>query len=125
MTRFNLYRNYLEEDDYEDLSTALETFTSIRDLKLEFDSNEMGDNCLAIVSKSYSEYEYLERLELNLNRNDLTQDSICELIEQLESLGMINHVYIQAKKNIRKVADKETIRESLNKLMIKKKKIDL
>lgn len=85
----------------------------------------MGGDCLSIVSKSYAEYEYLERLELNLNRNELDQESICELIDQLESLGMINHVYIHAKKNIRKVADKETIRESLNKLMIKKKKIDL
>ena len=115
----------MEEDDYEDLTTALETFTSIRDLSLSFDSNEMGDDCLAILVKAFSEYEYLETLHLNLNRNDLSCEALSNALEQIEDLGMLNNLYIQGKKNIRKVDQKDNVRFSLNKLMAKTKKIDL
>lgn len=85
----------------------------------------MGGECLKILGDSYKEYEYLEKLKLNLNRNDLGPDSICELIEGFEHLGMLNQVYIQAKKNMRRIDEKDMVRDSLNKLMIKNKKIDL
>lgn len=85
----------------------------------------MGDECLDILTKSYSEYEYLERIELNLNRNDISPKALCEMIKKFDNLGMINHIYIQAKKNIKKIGEKDAVRDTLNKLLVKKKKIDL
>jgi len=66
----------LEEDDYQDLAASLETFTSIRELSLSFDSNEMGDGCLDTLVRSLAEYEYLEKLSLNLNRNDVSAEAL-------------------------------------------------
>lgn len=122
---FDLFRNFLEEDDYQDLATSLETFTSIRELILSFDSNEMGDTCLDILVRSFAEYEYLEKLNLNLNRNDLTADALAQMITDIEGLGMLNSLQIHAKKNIRKVDQKDMVRNALNKLMVKNKNIDL
>jgi hypothetical protein len=119
------FRNYLEEDDYEDLCAALETFTSIRELTLSFDSNEMGDDCLDTLVNAFVEYEYLEKLALNLNRNDLTSEGLSNALEKFEGLGMLNSVKIQAKKNIRKVDQKDNVRFTLNRLMAKRKKIEL
>lgn len=85
----------------------------------------MGDECLEILSRSYTEYEYLEKLVLILNRNDLSPSALCDVVQKLDGLGMMNHVYIQAKKNIRKISEKDSVRETIAKLMIKKKKIDL
>lgn len=112
-------------EDYSDLSKALQTFTSIRELNLSFDSNEMGGDCLKILTNSYQEYEYLEKLRMNLNRNDIGPDALCSLIQGLEHLGMLSQVYIQAKKNIRRIDEKDMVRDALLKLMIKNKKIDL
>lgn len=94
-------------------------------MSLAFDSNEMGGECLKTVGEAYLEYEYLEKLRLNLNRNDLAHEDLVELIEGMEGLGMLNQIYIQAKKNIKRIDRKDAVRDSLNKLMIKNKKIDL
>jgi hypothetical protein len=120
-----ILRNFLEEDDYEDLAGSLETFTSIRELVLSFDSNEMGDECLDILIRSFAEYEYLEKLNLNLNRNDLSSDALVQMVTDLEGLGMLNSLQIHSKKNIRKVDQKDLVRTALNKLMVKSKNIDL
>lgn len=85
----------------------------------------MGGECLKTIGEAYQEYEYLEKLRLNLNRNDLGHEDIVELVEGMENLGMLNQAYIQAKKNVKRVDRKDAIRDSLNKLMIKNKKIDL
>jgi hypothetical protein len=115
----------LEEDDYQDLAASLETFTSIRELSLSFDSNEMGDACLDILVRSFAEYEYLEKLSLNLNRNDLSAEAMVQLLNDIEGLGMLKNLQIHAKKNIRKVDQKDLVRTALNKLMCKNKMIDL
>ena len=85
----------------------------------------MGDDCLDIVTKGYAEYEYLEKMSLNLNRNDISSDGIIGVVEDFEGLGMLNHLVIEAKKNIRKVDEKDEVRTTLNKLMVKHKKIYL
>jgi len=103
----------------------LETFTSIRELSLSFDSNEMGDSCLDTLVRSFAEYEYLEKLSLNLNRNDLSAEALVQLLNDIEGLGMLKNLQIHAKKNIRKVDQKDLVRTALNKLMCKNKMIDL
>lgn len=85
----------------------------------------MGGDCLGALAQSYQEYEYLERIKLNLSRNDLGPDALTDLIQGMEHLGMLNQIYIQAKKNIRRIDEKDAVRAALNKLMIKNKKIDL
>jgi hypothetical protein len=85
----------------------------------------MGDECLDILVRSFSEYEYLEKLNLNLNRNDLSSDALVQMVTDIEGLGMLNNLQIHAKKNIRKVDQKDMVRSALNKLMVKNKNIDL
>ena len=85
----------------------------------------MGDECLDILVRSFAEYEYLEKLNLNLNRNDLTADALTQLVQDIEGLGMLNNLQIHAKKNIRKVDQKDMVRSALSKLMVKNKNIDL
>ena len=85
----------------------------------------MGDFCLEKVVSSFIEYEYLENLTVNLNRNDLSAHGIKAMVENLGDLGMLRNLYITAKKNLRKVDQKEMVRQALNKLMIKNKKIVL
>ena len=85
----------------------------------------MGDACLDILVRSFAEYEYLEKLNLNLNRNDLSSEALAQLINDIEGLGMLNSLQIHAKKNIRKVDQKDMVRSALNKLMVKNKNIDL
>ena len=77
------------------------------------------------VVSSFIEYEYLENLTVNLNRNDLSAHGIKAMVENLGDLGMLRNLYITAKKNLRKVDQKEMVRQALNKLMIKNKKIVL
>lgn len=85
----------------------------------------MGDECLDILVRSLAEYEYLEKLNLNLNRNDLSADALEQMVNDLEGLGMLKNLQIHAKKNIRKVDQKDQVRTGLNKLMVKNKSIDL
>jgi hypothetical protein len=113
----------LETEDYEDFAEALSTFTSIRELNLSFESNEMGDECLEILSKGYAEYEYLEKVTLNLNRNDLTAGSLCGVIHDMGELGMLKSLMVQAKKNVRKVDQKDMVKKAMAKLMLKNKKV--
>ena len=63
----------------------------------------MGDACLDTLVRSFAEYEYLEKLSLNLNRNDLSAEALVQLLNDIEGLGMLKNLQIQAKKNIRKV----------------------
>ena len=46
-------------------------------------------------------------------------------MNDLEGLGMLKNLQIHAKKNIRKVDQKDLVRTALNKLMCKNKMIDL
>ncbi len=118
-------RNYLEEDDYHDLARALESFTSIKELSLSFDSNEMGDECFSILYNSFKEYEYLEKLNLNVSRNLLSAEVLAEAFAEIENLGMLNHLVVRATKNLRHVEQKEKVNSAANKLMVKNKKIAL
>lgn len=85
----------------------------------------MGDTCLDTLVRSFAEYEYLEKLSLNLNRNDLSAEALVQLLNDIEGLGMLKNLQIHAKKNIRKVDQKDLVRTALNKLMCKNKMIDL
>ena len=85
----------------------------------------MGDSCLDTLVRSFAEYEYLEKLSLNLNRNDLSAEALVQLLNDIEGLGMLKNLQIHAKKNIRKVDQKDLVRTALNKLMCKNKMIDL
>lgn len=47
------------------------------------------------------------------------------MVNDVEGLGMLNNLQIHAKKNIRKVDQKDMVRTALTKLMVKNKNIDL
>lgn len=117
--------NHLEQKDYQDLSTAIETFGELNELKLSFDSNEMGDECFQTVLKAITALDSLEKLVLNVSKNALSVDQMAGFSKSLESLGMLQILELEAKRNIKKIEDREFIRSELNRLLLSSKRIDL
>lgn len=86
----------------------------------------MGDDNFLIVSYSIVELGLMERLYLNINRNMISYEAMVEAFKEFERLGMMYHVEIDAKRNLRKIEDKEEVRTVINSLQqVKSKKIDL
>lgn len=85
----------------------------------------MGDECFEILMDAMSELELLERLYLNVNRNCITPESLATSIKGLEGLGMLQLAEFEIKRNIRRVEDKEIVRQVFNALPIKIKKLEM
>jgi hypothetical protein len=85
----------------------------------------MGDECFEILAQSLAEIGLLERLYLNINRNMLSKETMVEALKSFEKLASLSYLELEAKKNLRKIEDKDEVRAALNALPVKGKKIDI
>ncbi len=85
----------------------------------------MGDDCFEILAQSMAELGLLERLYLNINRNMISKETMVEAFKSFEKLSMLVYLELEAKKNLRKIEDKDEVRASLNALQVKGKKVDI
>ena len=85
----------------------------------------MGDDCFETLVKSVSELGKLERLYLNINRNMISKETMVEALKSFEKLAQLSNIELEAKKNLRRIEDKAEVREALNALPAKAKKIDI
>lgn len=85
----------------------------------------MGDLCFNAITESFKELTMLQRLRLNINRNELSSNSILQALKQIAKLPNLEHLEIHAKKNLRRVEQKEQIRVANEELALKTKKIEL
>lgn len=85
----------------------------------------MGDDCFEILAHSVSELGPLERLYLNINRNMISKETMVEAFRSFEKLALLSYLELEAKKNLRRIEDKDEVRATLNALPVKAKKIDI
>ena len=85
----------------------------------------MGEECLEILTASLIELEALQKLSLNLSKNCLSPEVLCDCIEQLQNLANLHTIDLDVKRNIRRVEDRDQIRQVLMSLPAKNKTIDI
>jgi hypothetical protein len=85
----------------------------------------MGDDCFEILSHSMADLGSLERLYLNINRNMISKETMVDAFKAFEKLSNLAYLDLEAKKNLRRIEDKDEVRATINSLPVKGKKIDI
>ena len=104
---------------------AFETFVQLVDLRLVLDSNEMGDECFEILMNGIGNMSQLARLHLNVARNQLSVDGLMNNLILLAEMSNLENIEVDAKKNLKKVEDMDSVKQILNTTSAKTKKIAL
>lgn len=84
----------------------------------------MGDELFESVMVPMYDLELLERLYLNFNRNCLSPEVLASCFKELESLKSLHYLEIEAKRNIKKVEERDMVRNAVASLPFKQKKAD-
>lgn len=98
---------------------------SVIDLRLILESNEMGDECFETLMNGVAGMENLQKLALNISRNVLSVEALANNLILLAGLESLDSLDIDAKKNLKKIDEKDTVRQVVQSIEAKSKKIDL
>lgn len=85
----------------------------------------MGDECFETLMNGLVSMEKLEKLILNVGRNQLSVEGLANNLILLAEVESLDSIEIDAKKNIKKVDEKETVRQVIQAISAKSKKVDL
>lgn len=94
-------------------------------MRLILDSNEMGDECFETLMNGLAYMQGLTKLHLNVTRNMLSVEGLANNLVLLADMGQLETLEIDAKKNLKKVDDKDTVRQITQAINAKNKKLDL
>ena len=85
----------------------------------------MGDDCFAILMEGIGNMNQLIKLQLNIARNQLSVDGLMNNLIILAEMSSIETLEIDAKKNLKKVEDIESVKQILSATNAKIKRINL
>jgi hypothetical protein len=85
----------------------------------------MGDECFETLMNGVAGMENLQKLALNISRNVLSVEALANNLILLAGLESLDSFDIDAKKNLKKIDEKDTVRQVVQSIEAKSKKIDL
>jgi len=85
----------------------------------------MGDECFDILFSAVADITMVRSLFLNINRNCITPEALAKRMADLDNLAHLTHLEIDAKRNLKRIEDREAVRQMFNGLRVKSKKVDL
>lgn len=85
----------------------------------------MGDECFETLMNGVAGMENLQKLALNISRNVLSVEALANNLILLAGLESLDSLDIDAKKNLKKIDEKDTVRQVVQSIEAKSKKIDL
>lgn len=95
----DLSMNLVLDNEASEFGAALKTFANIKQLDINLESCEMGNEGIVFIEDAILAMRNLEYLQLNVIKNGLTEETISKIIKEFNLMNNLKHLDFKARNN--------------------------